>query len=430
MASKTCTYAALPDAIDLVSYDAVVVGSGFAGSVLARELAERGELRVAILERRPQIGGNAFDCLDSQGVLIHEFGPHIYHTGSERVHGYLSRFTDWLAYRHEVLAFIDGNYIPVPFNLNSIEQSFATEKADALKAALLAAYPEGSKVTILELREQKNGLLKELADYVYEKVFVYYTMKQWGLSPEEIDPAVTARVPVLVGRDNRYFQDRYQGMPAEGYTALFQRLLDYPGIDIFLNTDAVTDAHLQLSSVGEKGVAGAGPDGGAAGSGTADTADAPFTAITLQGKAYNGLVIYTGALDELAGYRFGQLPYRSLDFVYRRYPQKHVQPCGTVNFTVSEDYTRTTEYTWLTGQDLEVTTVAEEYPRAFLDPQSQIPYYPVFTEANQAAYDSYKALFQRLPDFYLAGRLAEYRYYNIDQIVERALALADGILEA
>jgi UDP-galactopyranose mutase len=370
------------------------------------------------LERRPHIGGNAYDHLDSQGVLIHAYGPHIYHTGSKRVHDYLSRFTEWYGYQHEVLANVHGSHIPVPFNLNSIQASFEPEVASAYTQALLQAYSLGSRVGILDLKEQPDPLLRELAEYVYQNVFLHYTMKQWGLTPEQIDPAVTARVPVLVGYDNRYFQDQYQGMPSQGYTALFEAMLGHPNISLHLGVDASDVLGLQIAAA-----PAAAPDQPAA-----TPPRESVLSLQVGGKPYDGLVIYTGALDELTGWRYGILPYRSLDFTYRRYARRRVQPAGTVNFTVSEDYTRTTEYTWLTGQDIDVTTVAEEYPRAFTDPATQIPYYPVSTAEATAAYQRYAELFDGLPRFIALGRLAEYRYYNIDQIVSRALDLADDLL--
>ncbi|MCL1880209.1 MAG: UDP-galactopyranose mutase [Actinomycetia bacterium] len=392
-----------PSDDELAGCDAIVVGAGFAGAVIAREIAERGGRKVAVIERRPHIAGNAYDHSDRQGVLIHKYGPHIYHTNSERVHTFLSRFTEWYDYQHEVLASVHGKYIPVPFNLNSIAASFPADKAAAYRDALLGSYALGSKVGILQLRRSDQELLRELAEYVYEHVFLHYTMKQWGLAPDEIDPEVTARVPVLVDTDNRYFQDRYQGMPQNGYTPLFERLLDHPNITVYLGLDAISRLHF-------------------------DVQEGQAKALDFGSLPYFGTVVYTGALDELAGWRYGILPYRSLDFVYRYYQQKHVQPCGTVNFTVSESYTRTTEYTWLTGQQLDVTTVAEEYPRAFEDTQAQIPYYPILTDANKQAYQRYVDFFAPLTNFRALGRLAEYRYYNMDAIVQRALGMADELL--
>ena len=391
--------------VNLDEYDALVIGAGFAGAVAARELSERKGMRVAVLEKRPHIAGNAYDHLDEQGVLIHEYGPHIFHSTSERVFTYLSRFTQWRAYQHEVLASINGAFIPVPFNLHSIDLSFDTEKAASLKSSLIEHFGLGVKVPIIELRKLEDPHLRALAEYVYENVFLHYTMKQWGLTPEEIDPSVTARVPVLVDWDNRYFQDPYQGIPLPSYTSLFEKLLDYPGITVYTNLNAC-----QILSFKESQEPGGG-----------------FTAIEVCGIPYKGIVIYTGALDELSSNRFGILPYRSLDFSYRHYQENKVQPCGTVNFTVSEDYTRTSEYTWLTGQQIQASTVAEEYPRPYTDPDTQIPYYPIIDPKNLEYYKRYLALYENLDNFFVLGRLAEYRYYNMDQIALRALELIDDI---
>ena len=395
-------------AIDFSDADVIVVGAGFAGSVIARELAERAQKKVIVIEQRPHIGGNAFDKFDETGVLIHAYGPHIFHTISQRAYEYLSRFTEWYNYSHEVLADIHGVYTPVPFNLNSIDLHFDGEKSALLREKLIATFGMDSKVPIIELRSQDDELLGELADFIYQNVFLYYTQKQWGLAPEEIDPSVTARVPVLVGRDNRYFQDLYQGMPLEGYTPLFENMLDHPNIKVCVNLNA--SEVLQFSA----------PD---------FSIDASFDEVHVCGKPFTGELIYTGPLDFLCNKRFGVLPYRSLDFIYKSIDQKHVLPCGTVNYTVSEEYTRITEYTWLTGQDLEYTTIMEEYPRAFEDLPGQVPYYAIISEKNRESYERYFALFCGLSNFHALGRLAEYRYFNMDQIVDRALVLADRICE-
>jgi UDP-galactopyranose mutase len=408
-----------PDAARAVlgggGYDALVVGAGFAGAVVARELAQRAGKRVCVLELRPNIGGNAYDELDEHGVLVHRYGPHIFHTADERVFGHLSRFTQWYGYSHEVLADIHGVLTPVPFNLNSIEMHFDAEKASRLIDRLTTVFGEGAKVPIIELRAQNDELLAELADFVYRNVFLYYTQKQWGLKPEEVDPSVTARVPVLVGRDNRYFQDPFQGMPQDGYTRLFENLLDHPNIDVFVNVDA-RDV-LRFSTSGA-----ATPNDG-----QLDGAE-PFTQVLLGGAPFDGEIIYTGPLDFLCDWRYGKLPYRSLDFVYKHHDVRHVLPCGTVNYTVSEDYTRITEYSWLTGQDIGHTTIMEEYPRAFEDCEAQVPYYAILDAENIAHHGRYLALFQKLGNFHALGRLAEYRYYNMDQIVARALALSDELV--
>jgi UDP-galactopyranose mutase len=400
-------------ALDLAGYDAIVVGAGYAGTVIARELAERAGKRVCILEARGHVGGNAYDEPDDAGILVHRYGPHIYHTNSQRVDTYLSRFTQWYHYRHEVQADIHGTYTPVPFNFNSIELHFDKDQAEKIEAALLAAYPADSKVPILELRKQDDPLLHELADFVYENVFLHYTLKQWGQTPEEIDPAVSGRVPVFVGRDNRYFTDTYQGMPEEGYTPMFEHMLDFEGIDVFVDVDARDVLHFE---------------GGPAAGQAADDDAAPYSAINVNGKPFTGLVIYTGPLDMLAGCCYGMLPYRSLYFIYKTLDERHHLPCGTVNYTVSEDYTRITEYTYLTGQQCDQTTIMEEYPQAFSDPATQTPYYAIMNDENNAAYARYAALFAQLPQFHALGRLAQYKYYNMDQIVEEALNLADKLV--
>ena len=266
------------------TFDCLVIGAGYAGAVAARELAERGGKRVLVLERRDHVAGNAYDCLDQNGVLIHQYGPHIFHTASRRVYDWLSRFTQWRDYQHRVLANVHGVYMPVPFNLTSLHMAFPAQQAARLEEKLLAAYGEGARVTILELRENTDPEVRAVADYVYENVFVYYTMKQWGQTPEEIDPATTARVPILLSRDDRYFQDPYQGMPLEGYASMFQKILDHPNITVELGVDARDRLRL------EEG------------------------AVTVDGAPFAGTVIYTGQVDELFGFRFGRLPYRTLDF--------------------------------------------------------------------------------------------------------------------
>ncbi len=385
-------------------YDCLAVGSGMAGAVAARVLAEQGGKRVLVLERRDHIGGNAYDCLDHAGVLIHRYGPHIFHTNSRRVYDYLSRFTAWRDYQHQVVANIpcqDGRLeYPVPFNLTSLEAAFGPERAVSLADRLLTAYGPERKVTILELRQNPDPEIAALADYVYDHVFVRYTMKQWGQTPEEIDPATTARVPVFLSRDSRYFQDTYQGMPQRGYTPMFQAMLDHPNITLALGQDART--RLELS-------------GGA---------------ICLDGAPFTGTVIYTGAVDELFGLCFGRLPYRTLDFSYETHPVDFWQTHGTVNYTVDEAYTRITEFKYLTGQQLPGrTTIVKEYSRAYTGNEGEIPYYAIISPQNNALYEKYRALSGQFPNLHLLGRLAEYKYYNMDAIVLRALELCDGLLK-
>ena len=383
------------------NFDCLVIGAGFAGAVAARELAERGGKRVLVLERRDHIGGNAYDCLDNAGVLIHQYGPHIFHTANRRVYEYLSRFTQWRDYQHRVVANVYGVEMPVPFNLTSLMLAFGLEKAEILEQKLVEAYGPEKKVTILELRQNPDPQIADLAEYVYQHVFLYYTMKQWGQKPEEIDPNTTARVPVFLSRDDRYFQDPYQGMPLEGYTPLFRRMLHHPNITVVLGEDASRRMTL--------------PEEGG---------------VLLDGAPFTGPVIYTGAADELFGCRFGRLPYRTLDFRFETYDVDQWQSHATVNYTVSEPWTRITEFKLLTGQVLPgKTTIAKEISRPYTAEDGQIPYYAIINPENNALYARYKALAEGRGRFYLLGRLAEYKYYNMDAIVARALELCDGLLE-
>lgn len=380
-------------------YDCLVIGTGFAGAVAARELAERGHKKVLIIDKRDHIGGNSYDHVNEHGILVHKYGPHIFHTNHERVYDYLSRFTEWNNYEHKVVGNIYGMELPIPFNLNSLHMVYEKPKADKIENELVSNYGIGSKVSILELKKNANPELSKLADYVYKNIFLYYTQKQWGTSPDKINPEVTARVPVHISRDNRYFQDKFQGMPRNGYAALFERLLDHPNIDISL----LTDAKKIISFSGNS--------------------------IFLFGASFNGIIVYTGAVDELFEYRFGKLPYRTLDFKFENYDKEWFQKYGTVNYTVDQDFTRITEFKHLTGQKKEnKTTIVKEFPKAYTNPGAEIPYYPINNDENDEMYNSYRKLASVFPDFYLLGRLAEYKYYNMDAIVYHALKLSDTIL--
>ena len=383
-------------------FDVLVAGAGYAGSVAARALAEQGR-RVLVLERRSHIGGNAYDCPDEAGVLIHQYGPHIFHTNNKQVFDWLSRFTQWRDYQHRVVANIpapEGRMTyPVPFNLTSLETAFGPQEGKRLGEKLIAAYGAEKKVTILELRRNDDPEIAALADYVYEHVFVHYTMKQWGQTPEEIDPNTTARVPVFLSRDDRYFQDAYQGMPLQGYTPMFEAMLDHPNITVSCGVDALS--RLDLSG----------------------------QVLKVDGQPFTGPVIYTGQADELFGFRFGPLPYRTLDFRFETLMQDDFQNgYGTVNYTVDEDYTRITEFKHLTGQTIPgVTTIVKEYSRAYEGKEGEIPYYAIINPENNTLYGRYAALAQRFGNLHLLGRLAEYKYYNMDAIAARALELAETL---
>ena len=380
-------------------YDSIIVGCGFAGAVVARELAERGGQNVCIIEKRNHIGGNCYDLYDDEGILIHQYGPHIFHTSKKHVYDYLSRFTKWYDYKHEVVANIRGEYVPVPFNLNTLKMVYGEEKSAELREKLINTYGMESRVPILQLRENPDKEIQQVADYVYENIFLHYTLKQWGQKPEEIDPSVSARVPVLISEDNGYFQEPYQGMPLEGFTPLFEKLLDFPSIKVMLDTDATQLLRLEVGK------------------------------IYFDGEEFTGGVIFTGPIDEFFSCCYGQLPYRSLNFVFEHHEKSDYQPKAVVNYTVSEDYTRITEFKKLTGQKKpEHTTIVKEYPIPYTGMNGEIPYYSIVNDDNMALYAKYTALLEGYPNFHLLGRLAEYKYYNIDAIVDEALKLADKLL--
>lgn len=392
----------LPEGFNAADYDMLVVGAGYAGAVCARRLAEGCGLKVCVLERRDHIAGNAYDAYDEAGILVHVYGPHIYHTFSERVNQFLSRFTNWSDYQHRVLADIHGTMMPVPFNHASLKLAFGEERGEELYRKLVATFGENKKVPIMELREKNDPDLQEVADYVYENVFLYYTMKQWGQTPDQIDPSITGRVPIFIGDDDRYFPAApYQGMPEEGYTRMFERMLDHDLIDVFLEVDA-----RELLSVGEDSV-------------------------IVQGNPYGGEVVYTGPLDELFDCDLGDLPYRSLDMRFETLDMNQFQPVGTVNYTTSEDFTRITEFKIMTGQKKDgVTTIMREYPQPYVRGCGMTPYYAILEPQNQELYRKYRDRVDHLSNFHPVGRLAEYRYYDMDGVTASALELSDELMEA
>ena len=380
-------------------YDCIIIGSGIAGAAAARVLAEEQGKKVLVLEKKHHIGGNCYDGKDKYGILVHWYGPHIFHTGNEEVYEWLSRFTDWYAFGHEVVARVGDKLLPVPFNLNTLKMVYGEEKAAVLEKKLVDTFGFGARVPILKLREQQDEDLRAIADYVYENVFLRYTMKQWGQTPEEIDPAVTGRVPVVISYDNRYFGDKYQGMPLDGFTPMFEKMLDHPNIEVRTNTDA-KDALVISEQEGK---------------------------VLMDGQEFCGTVIYTGPVDELFDCRFGRLPYRTLRFDFEHYDQPDYQGHSVVNYTVSEDYTRITEFKYLTGQKADSTTIVKEYPFAYTGAEGEIPYYAIMNEENNALYQKYADLAAQIPDFHLLGRLAEYKYYNIDAMAAKAIALARSL---
>jgi UDP-galactopyranose mutase len=364
------TWPAKPD-----RYDVMVVGAGFAGAVMAERLARDSGKRVLVVDRRPHIAGNAFDRLDDAGVLMHQYGPHIFHTNSQDVFDYLSRFTDWRPYEHRVLAEVDGKLVPMPINRTTLNALYDLDlKTDADVDAFLASRAE----PIEPIRTSADVVIAKVGRELYETFFQGYTRKQWGMDPSELDKSVTARVPTRSNDDDRYFTDTLQAMPLEGYTQMFQRMLDHPNIDVMLG--------VEYSQVRE---------------------------------AYpHDHLVFTGPIDEYFGFRYGKLPYRSLQFKHETVDQEWLQPVAVINYP-SEDvpYTRVTEYKHLTGQTAAKTSITYEFPSAEGD-----PYYPIPRDENQALYKRYEALAIKEADVSFVGRLATYRYYNMDQVVGQALA--------
>jgi UDP-galactopyranose mutase len=370
-----------------MDFDYVVVGAGFAGSVCAERLARAHGRRVLVVERRGHVGGNAHDRRDAHGILVHPYGPHIFHTRIAEVWSYLSRFTEWRAYSHRVLGVVDGARVPLPFNLSSLHALFPRAAAERIEGALVRRFGTGSRVPILELQGEGDPDLKMLADYVYEKVFLHYSVKQWGLAPEELSPAVTGRVPVVVSRDDRYFSDPWQGLPADGYSAMFARMLAHPNIEVLLNTDYGKVA----------------------------------------GELKPRALIYTGMVDEFFGARYGPLPYRSLEFRFENLPVASFQDAAVVNYPNDFAYTRITEYKKLTGQEASSTTIAYEYPRP-RGQESDEPYYPIPRETNDAMRARYREEADRVsPAVRFVGRLAEYAYMDMDQTVASALRCVEEL---
>jgi len=380
-------------------FDTIIIGAGFAGSVLAERLATQNNKRVLVIDKRRHIGGNCYDRYDDHGVLIHQYGPHLFHTDNKSVFDYLSQFTQWRPYQHEVLGFIDGQKVPVPFNLNSLHALLPESLATSLEKKLIERFGYGMKVPILELREIDDAELKFLADFIYEKIFVNYTAKQWGKRPEEISAEVTGRVPVFISRDNRYFQDKYQAVPALGYTRIFENMLNHANISVLLNTHFNDVFNLDLDS----------------------------GAMQLMGSEFKGELIFTGLIDELFEGRFGELPYRSLDFQFEHLPCDQYQEKTTINYPNDYDFTRITEFKHISQQTIAGTSIVKEFPQDFErdNPLRNIPYYPIFTDENKAILDRYIAFAEKFERVTLVGRLAENRYYDMDDIVARALQVFD-----
>ncbi len=363
----------------------LVVGAGFSGATIAYLLANELNEKVVIIDKKKHIAGNCFDFRDENNIMIHKYGSHIFHTNSEKVWKFLSNFTSFNTYMHKVMGYIDGIETHIPFNFNTLYDVFPKSLALKLEEKLLDYFEVNTKVSILEFQKQDDDDLKFLAKYVYEKVFLYYTTKQWGVSPKEVDDAVTARVPVYLSKDDRYFQDRFQGIPLEGYTKVVERMLDHKNIEVQLNTE-YTD---------------------------------------LKDKDYKR-IFYTGPIDEFFEYKYGQLPYRSVNFKFETYNKEYYQSNACVNYPCNYDFTRIHEYKYYLDDKCDKTVIAKEYSE-FFELGKNERYYPIPKDENTELYQKYLEDAKKLENVYFLGRLGDYKYYDMDKAILRAIELFEEI---
>lgn len=361
-------------------FDYLIVGAGFAGCVLAERLASKAGKKVLIVEKRNHVGGNAYDFYNNDGILIHKYGPHIFHTNSREVYDYLGQFTPWRPYEHRVLASVDGQLLPIPINLTTINKMYGLN----LSSDQVEAFFKSKAQKIDRIITSEDVVVSKVGRELYEKFFRGYTIKQWDLDPAELDASVTARVPTRINKDDRYFTDTYQAMPLHGYTKMFEKMLSHPNIKIMTNTDYKEI----VDSVSHKNM------------------------------------IYTGPVDTYFNYCYGKLPYRSLEFKFETVDSEKFQPTGTVNYPNEQAYTRITDFKYLTGQKHPKTTIVYEFPKAEGD-----PYYPVPRPENAEIYKKYQQLATAMTNTFFVGRLATYKYYNMDQVVAQSLTLFKKLMQ-
>lgn len=377
--------------------DALIVGCGLTGASAARVLAEHG-YSVRILERRNHIGGNMYDYIDEHGILVHKYGPHTFHTNDKDLFEFISKFSEWNDYKLTCGAEINGICTPTPFNFQTVDDFFPEQRAKIIKRHLLDTFPNRDTVTVVEALESEDEIVREYAQFLFDNDYSLYTAKQWGVSPSKIDTSVLKRVPLRLNYGIGYFNDEYQVMPAESYVRFFESLLDHPNITVELGAEALT-----LISVKDNSV-------------------------YFDGKPYEGVFVYTGPLDELFDNQFGGLPYRSIRFEHKYEMIAGKQNMPVVAYPQAELYTRIVEYNKLPVQKTDGTTYVVEYPLQYEPNKEQEPYYPVLTDESNARYQKYKRLAEKVPNLYFCGRLAEFKYYNMDQALKKALETAERIL--
>jgi UDP-galactopyranose mutase len=365
-----------------VKYKNLVVGAGLSGAIVARKIAEDFNEPVVVIDAKDHIGGNIYDYRED-GIMVHKYGPHIFHTGNKQVWDFMSRFTKWRPYQHHAQGLVDGKFIPIPFNLNSLRMTLPRALAEKIENKLVEKYGFNKKVPILELRGTDDKDLNFLAEYIYEKIFLQYTIKQWGLSPDKIDPSVSGRVPVYVGRDDRYFQDIYQGIPLDGYTEMLRKMLDCPNIEVELKTRF--DKTMEYERL-----------------------------------------FWTGSVDEFFDYRFGALPYRSVIFDFLTLDQEWFQEVGQVNYPTNYDFTRIVEYKHFLCDKSDKTIISYEYPTDFKAGENDRQY-PIANDENAALCAKYMELAKDSPSVRFLGRLGDYKYYDMDKAAARALNLIEKL---
>lgn len=366
----------------------LIIGAGLSGAVLAERIASQWGEKVVVIEKRDHIGGNCFDYFDGDKNYIQKYGPHIFHTQIERVWKYLSQFTEWNIFMLQVKAMVDGNLINLPFNLNSLKETFPPTLSGKIEEKLLELFPYNKNISILDLKKTEDEDLKILANYVYEKIFLNYTLKQWGTTPDELDPSVFARVPISISKDNRYFQDKYQGIPQLGYTKMIEKILNHPNVSVFLGRSF--------------------PD---------DCAEIEYERI-----------FFTGPIDEYFEYCYGALPYRSLVFKMEKMNQEFYQEVAVVSYPENYDFTRITESKrFLRGKSQE-TIISYEYPCAFENGKNE-RYYPIPSEKNEKLYNQYLKQAEKIEHLYFLGRLGDYKYYNMDLAVDRVLKFFGNLMK-
>lgn len=377
----------------------IVVGCGISGATVARLLAESGK-KVEIWERRDHIAGNMYDFVEPYGVLVHKYGPHIFHTNNEKVWDFVNRFEDWKPFKLVCGAAWDGKYTPTAFNFKTIDTFYSEEDAKKLKEKLLAAYPGRESATVVEVLQHEDPDIRGYAEYLFENDYAPYTAKQWGISPEEIDPSVLKRVPLRFSYNESYFTDTYEAMPCNSYTRLFENLLQHENITLKLGVEAKDKLVFKNGRV-----------------------------TVAEEENFDVTVIYTGALDELFDLQHGELPYRSLRFEWKHEDVDSFQEAPVVAYPKEPGFTRITEYKKLPLQDVKGTTYAVEYPLPYIKGQTVEPYYPVLTESSQQQYDKYRKLAEGIENLVCCGRLADFKYYNMDQAIEAAMKVVDDLLK-